>query len=82
MSKIGLAVAGLLALSTIAIGVYLWLSIGDVAMDWSGYVAMIFGGIATLGLGAGLMALQFYSHHKGFDDRAGASPVERDDRAR
>jgi hypothetical protein len=82
MSKIGLAVASLLALSAIAIAVYLWLSLGDVEMGWSGYIAMIAGGLGTLGLGAGLMGLQFYSHRKGFDDRAGASPVDLDDRPR
>lgn len=36
-------------------------------MSGAGYVAMTFGIVATLGLGAGLMALVFYSSRKGHD---------------
>ena len=80
MSKLGVAVAGLLAASVITVAVYLWLSLGDSEMSTGGYVAMILGGLGTLGLGAGLMALLFYSHRKGFDERAGAAPILGDDR--
>ena len=79
MSKLGVLVAGLLSLSMVAVAVYLWLSMGDVGMPASGYVALIAGELATLGLGVGLMSLVFYSNRNGFDDRAGAPPV-RDDR--
>ena len=75
MSKLGVFVAGLLSLSVIAVAVYLWLSLGDVAMGFGGYFALIAGGLAALGLGVGLMSLVYYSHRKGFDERAGASPV-------
>jgi hypothetical protein len=34
----------------------------------SGYVAMAFGVLASLGVGFGLMALIFYSSRKGYDD--------------
>jgi hypothetical protein len=78
MSKLGALVAGLMALSVMAVAVYLWLSLGDVEMGFAGWLAMIAGGLATLGLGVGLMALVFYSNRKGFDDRAGASPLERE----
>jgi hypothetical protein len=78
MSKLGALVAGLMAASVAAVAVYLWLSLGDVEMGVAGWLAMIAGGLATLGLGVGLMALVFYSHREGFDDRAGASPVERE----
>jgi hypothetical protein len=78
MSKLGAFVAGIMALSVIAVAVYLWLSLGDVEMGAAGYFAVIAGGIATLGLGVGLMTLVFYSHRNGFDDRAGASPIERE----
>ena len=73
-SKLGLFVAALLSTSLLAVAVYLWLSLGDVAMTPSGYLALIGGGIATIGLGVGLMALVFYSNRKGFDERAGAPP--------
>jgi hypothetical protein len=78
MSKLGAAFAGVMALSVMAVAVYLWFSLGDVEMGGAGYLAMILGGLGTLGLGVGLMALVFYSNRKGFDERAGASPLERD----
>lgn len=73
-SWLGLLVAGLLSLSMLAVAVYLWLSLGDVAMSATGYLALGFGGLATVGLAAGLVALMFYSQRKGYDDRAGAAP--------
>jgi len=73
-SKLGLFVASFLSLSLLAVAVYLWISLGDVATTPSGYLALVGGGIATMGLGVGLMALVFYSNRKGFDERAGAPP--------
>jgi hypothetical protein len=75
MSKLGVFVAGLLSLCVIAVAVYLWLSLGDVAMGFAGYLSLIAGGLGALGLGIGLMSLVYYSNRKGFDERAGASPV-------
>jgi hypothetical protein len=89
MSKLGVLVAGTLSLCVIAVAVYLWLSLGDVDMSFAGYLALIAGGLATFGLGVGLMGLVFYSNRKGFDERAGgiarqapldAPPVETDRR--
>ncbi len=74
-SRFGLMVAGFLAVSMFAVAVYLWMSLGDVDMKPAGYVALVGGGLATLGLGVGLMALVFYSNRNGFDDRAGSSPL-------
>ena len=75
MSRIGAIVAGILSLSMVALAVYLWHSLSDVDMSTSGYLAMIFGGLATAGLGAGLMGLVFYSNRSGFDERAGNTTV-------
>lgn len=75
MSKTGVIVAAVLSLSVIAVAVYLWLSLGDVDVGLPGYLALIAGGLGTLGLGVGLMSLVFYSHRAGFDDRAGARPT-------
>ena len=72
MSKLGIAIAGFLSLSMLAVAVYLWLSLGDVEMSGMGIIALIGGGLATLALGVGLMSLVFYSNRKGFDERAGA----------
>lgn len=57
--------------SLAAIGVYTWFELGDVAMSASGYVALVLGIIGTVGLGVGLMALVFYSHRYGYDDKIG-----------
>jgi hypothetical protein len=74
MSKLGLLVAGLLSASTIAVAVYMWISLGDVDMGVSGWAALIGGGLATFGLGVGLMSLVFYSNRKGYDERANRLP--------
>jgi hypothetical protein len=76
MSKLGVFVAGLLSLSVIAVAVYLWISLGDVAMGFAGYLALVGGGLGALALGVGLMSLVYYSHREGFDERAGARPTQ------
>ncbi|HUB96284.1 MAG TPA: hypothetical protein VL993_10220 [Stellaceae bacterium] len=73
MSKLGALVAGILSLCVMSVAIYLWYSIGNVDMSTGGYLALIGGGLATFGLGAGLMALVFYSNRKGFDERAGGA---------
>jgi hypothetical protein len=78
-SKMGLLVAALLSLSMLAVAVYLWVSLGDIDVSPAGYLAVVGGGLATLGLGVGLMALVFYSNRHGFDERAGAPPMDRRD---
>jgi hypothetical protein len=40
------------------------------AMNGNGMAALIIGGIGTLVLGGGLMALVFYSSRRGYDDAA------------
>ncbi len=71
MSKLGIAVAAILALAAASVAVWAWISLGAVQMSASGYIALILGGVATLGLAGLLMALLFYSHRKGFDEAAG-----------
>ena len=70
-------VAGVISLSLVVIGVYAWLALGDTGMTASGYVAVVLGALGTIGLGGGLMALLFYSHRHGYDERAGQSPLDR-----
>jgi hypothetical protein len=41
---------------------------GGQAMNGNGMAALIIGGIGTLALGGGLMALVFYSSRRGYDD--------------
>jgi hypothetical protein len=43
---------------------------GGQAMNGNGMAALIIGGIGTLVLGGGLMALVFYSSRRGYDEAA------------
>ncbi len=70
-------VGGTIVLALVVIGVYAWLSLGDTGMTASGYLAVFLGALGTVALGGGLMALLFYSHRYGYDERAGESPIER-----
>jgi hypothetical protein len=68
----------LVALLVVAAGFsyHVWTSVGagddqgGEAMSGNGMAALILGGIGTLVLGAGLMALVFYSSRRGYDDAA------------
>jgi hypothetical protein len=70
-------VGGTIVLALVVIGVYAWLSLGDTGMTASGYLAVFLGALGTVALGGGLMALLFYSHRYGYDERAGESPLDR-----
>ncbi len=49
----------------------MWTSVGGGAgMDGNGMTALALGGIGSLVLGGGLMALVFYSSRRGYDDAA------------
>lgn len=60
---------GLLAAST-GVALWAWHEIGDVAISRHGLIALGLGVVATFLLGAGLMALLFFSARRGYDDRA------------
>lgn len=74
------AVAAVIVLALAAIGVYTWESLGAVAMDRNGYVALVLGVLGTIGLGCGLMALVFFSHRHGYDEEVGGRRGEPDQR--
>ncbi len=52
---------------------YVWASDTGAPMPGSGYVAMALGVLFSLVVGVGLMALVFYSHRHGYDERSGGS---------
>lgn len=59
---------GLLALAGyFAVGA--WTSMDGVAMSVHGWIALALGVVVSFAVGAGLMALVFYSARHGFDDR-------------
>ena len=49
---------------------YIWASDAGPPMPASGYVAMALGVVFSLVVGIGLMALVFYSHRHGYDERS------------
>jgi hypothetical protein len=77
---------GLLALSA-GVALWAWHEIGEVPISGHGLIALGLGALLTALLGAGLMALMFFSSRRGYDDRASEAdpavraapgPLERD----
>ena len=62
-----LSLGGILALSIWG-SIVVWTSLGDVELSGHGIFAMFLGLFFSLVLGAGLMALVFYSSRAGYDD--------------
>jgi hypothetical protein len=69
---IAVAVAAVAAVVAVVAG--LWGDIGGSGMSPAGWVAMLLGILATLGLGVGLMALVFISNRRGYDEPGGPRP--------
>ncbi len=65
----GVVTVGALA-GVVAVAISLWRQAGGVQITTAGVVAMVFGILATLALGIGLMALVFISSRRGYDDPA------------
>jgi hypothetical protein len=47
-----------------------WREIGEVEIGTHGWIALGLGAVLTILVGAGLMALMFFSARRGYDDRA------------
>jgi hypothetical protein len=64
----------------------MWTSIGSdptvnsKGMSRSGVIALVLGGVGTLALGGGLMALVFFSARRGYDDAADMKARRPEDR--
>jgi hypothetical protein len=70
--RTALTVAVLLALLAASAGVTLWAwrEIGEVEISRHGMMALALGVGVTFALGAGLMALVFFSNRRGYDEQA------------
>ncbi len=66
-----------LLIATAAVAYWVWQELGDVDISWHGWLALTLGASATFLVGAGLMALVFFSSRRGYDDRAN-HPDERE----
>jgi hypothetical protein len=76
-----IAIGALMLVLTVAIGgVYYYSGTDELASGVSGpgYLAMAFGVLFTIVVGAGLMGLIFYSSRRGYDDPPAVDPADRD----
>jgi hypothetical protein len=60
---------GLLLLAVV-VGFWAWQEMADVEISRQGLIALTLGVVLTFLLGAGLMALVFFSARRGYDERA------------
>jgi hypothetical protein len=69
--------------ATAGVTFWAWQEMGDVEISRHGLIALGLGAVATFALGAGLMALVFFSNRRGYDDQAYRpdDPPHRPDRA-
>jgi len=51
-------------------GYWIWIDLEGVEISRHGWIALTLGAILTFLVGAGLMTLVFFSHRRGYDDRA------------
>ena len=69
-SAIAMMVLVGLLLASAAAGYWVWQEVGDVEIGLHGWIALGLGALLTFLLGAGLMALMFFSSRRGYDERA------------
>jgi hypothetical protein len=65
-----LAVLLILLAATAAVALWMWHDVGDTQISTQGLIALGLGAGLSLLLGAGLMALMFFSSRRGYDERA------------
>ena len=71
---------GLLA-AIAGVALWAWHEIGEVAISGHGLIALGLGVVLTFLVGAGLMALLFFSARRGYDERAHEAQRRFEDRA-
>ena len=76
-----IAVLAVLLAGALVVSLGMWNSIdGGAGMNGNGIAALVIGGIGTLALGGGLMALMFFSSRRGYDDAADLKSRRPEDR--
>ena len=65
---IGVAIAVAAVIAVVVVIAKFWYSIGDTNISLAGWLAIVFGVVATLALGIGLMSLVFISSRRGYDE--------------
>jgi hypothetical protein len=69
-SAIVVMVLAALLLMCAAVAYWAWQEVGEVAIGTHGWIALGLGAALTFLVGAGLMALMFFSARRGYDERA------------
>lgn len=59
-----------LLVASVGVSVWAWQAMGDAEISWHGVVALWLGAALAFVVGAGLMALLFFSRRYGYDERA------------
>jgi hypothetical protein len=67
--------------ATVAAAYWMWHQVGDVPISTQGLIALGLGAGLSFLLGAGLMALMFFSSRRGYDERAHEADPTRPPRA-
>jgi hypothetical protein len=70
-SWIAIAAAVAAVAVVVAVSVVNWGSVGDAGISLNGWIALVLGVLATLGVGIGLMTLVFISNRRGYDEPPG-----------
>jgi hypothetical protein len=67
--------------ATAAVAIWMWYQVGDTQISTQGLIALALGAGLSFLLGAGLMALIFFSSRRGYDERAHEADPTRPGRA-
>jgi hypothetical protein len=59
-----------LLLAAVLVMLWAWQEMGEVEISRHGMIALALGAVASLIVGGGLMGLVFFSHRRGYDDKA------------
>ncbi len=70
MRVLGLSTLVAMLLASLYYAFGLWVAVDAPDMPAGLYVAMVLGVVFSVAIGAGLMALVFYSSRRGYDERA------------
>ena len=65
-----------LLLAAVLVMLWAWREMGEVEISTHGLIALALGAVASLIVGAGLMGLVFFSHRRGYDEKAHRDDLE------
>lgn len=78
MRMLEILVAAVPGLPVAVFGLHAWISLDGAPMTSIGHLSVALGALSTLAVGAGLIALMYYSNAAGFDDGAAVGTADHD----